>query len=253
MNIRLFLFVSLLVLSNTIPLFSQDENVKIKDQKGIFELSNPYLLHSIPNSGQKGFSIMYGYPGFFSRYGQTTLYYTTSSGNSFSLALGMGTEYIMAGMNLKIIAFKSSKIYINANFGPTAGRWKEDIYYLGSVGASYLLVNIMDDVSCEISFDMYFNHGYRELMLFTTDTPYLYGTMINIHFSKKLDKKLFLIYGVGFSYIEYCYVINQYLDYRYKGFYTSKHGLENAVREGKTPFWNSEYIIPFGVSLIYYF
>lgn len=253
MNIRLFILIPFFVLGEILNVFPQNGDVKIKDQKGIFELSNPYLIHSISNAGQKGFSLMYGYPGFFSRYGQTTFYYTTPSGSSFSLSLGMGTEYIMVGMNLKVIAYKASKIYLNVNFGPTAGRWRENIYYLGSVGASYLLENIMDDVSCEISFDMYFNHGYRGLMLFTTDTPYLYGTMINIHFSKKLDKKLFLIYGAGFSYIEYCYVINQHLDYRYEGFYTSKHGIENAVREGKTPFWDSEYIIPFGVSLIYYF
>jgi hypothetical protein len=253
MNIRLFLFVSLLVLSNTIPLFSQDENVKIKDQKGIFELSNPYLLHSIPNSGQKGFSIMYGYPGFFSRYGQTTLYYTTSSGNSFSLEIGMGTEYVMAGMNLKVIVFKSSKLYLNADFGITAGHADEPFHYLGSVGASYLLENIANDVSCEISFDMYFNHGYRGLMLFTADTPYLYGTMINIHFSKRIYENLFLIYGVGISYIEYCYVIDYHFDYRYKGFYITKRGSERAMKGGEQIYWDNKYIIPFGVSLIYHF
>ena len=258
MNIRIFLFVSLFYLSNTASLFSQDGNVKIKDQKGIFETSNPYLLYSIPNNGQKGFSLMYGYPGFFSLYGQTTFYYTTSCENSFSIALGMGGEYILLGMNLKVVSFNSSKISINANLGPTGWNTKDEIDFLGSMGVSYFVKNITNNLSCEVSFSMYFNNGYYGagglMEVFTADTPYLYGSMINIHFSRKLDKNLYLIYGIGFSFIKYRYIIDNNIsrDPPYNGFYITSNFCTGNI-SGEKLHWDKKYIIPIGVSLMYHF
>jgi len=253
MNIRPFLLIFFIVLYGGKNVFSQNENIKIKNEKGLFELSTPYLVNSISNSERKGFALMYGYPGFFSQYGQTTFYYTTSCENSFSLALGMGGEYILAGINLKVGDFNSSKIYLNVNFGPM-GESNDEVDFLGSIGISYLIKNISNDLSCEISISTYFNNGYLGVELFTKDTPFLSGTMINIHFRKKINNNLFLIYGIGFSFIKYRYIIDNNIsrDPPYNGFYVTSNYCTGNI-SGEEFHWDKKFIIPFGISLIYHF
>ena len=247
-NKRFILITLLYLLSSYSIVFSQNDDIKIEDEKSIIMRTNPYLPHAITTYGTEGFSFVYSWPGYFGYYGQSNLYYTDSYENSFFIGVGMGVEYLMSGLNLVIKTFSSSKIYLNGNIG-LAG--DNELSLLGSIGMSYIINN-----KFEWSVDLYYHPGSRDNIVFDADAPYLRGIMTNIHFKTELSESFSINYGIGLSFIQYRYLERNYppeIETYY--YYVTKYEEQEDIKSGfgRNPAWDSKFIIPFGISISYNF
>lgn len=255
MNTRNKLFLLPLVICTSF-IFAQNSKseIIIENERNILSLSNPYLPHSNTTNGKQGYSFVYNYPGFFGCFGQSSIYYTNSSGSSFYGGIGMGAEYLMGGMNIVIKSFALSKIFLNFNIGIVSDN---DVNQLGSVGISYV-IKCQDKINnIEISCDIYIHHGARDNFIFPVDAPHLRGIMANVHFNTELTENLLLNYSIGLSFIQYRYLEQNNIgdsrnDYRY---YVTKYQEQEDLKSGfgRNPAWDSKFLIPFGISLSYHF
>ena len=252
MNSRIIgLLILVLVFCNNLIVFSQNDEIKIKDEKGIIMGAMPYLPHAITTNGKQGFSFIYNLPGFFGYFGQSNLFYTNFSGSSFFGGIGMDANYLMGGMNLLVKNYSSSYIYINATFGVANAN---AVSKLGSIGISYLVKN--ESISFELSVDAYFQQGAIRNFVFPADAPYLRGLMANIHFKTEISENFSINYGIGSSFIQYRYLERYYggaapAEYFYVTKYAEQEDLKSGV--GRNPAWDTKFIIPLGISLSYHF
>ncbi len=244
-RLKMILLILLFHFINYTLVFSQS-NKKIYMPKTTLEISTPYLPHAIVTNGEEGFSFVYSYPGFFSYWGQASLYYTNALGDSYFGSIG--EVYIMLGINKQIIEFQKSDVYLNANAG-TFGAG-----YLGSLGISHLQ-QITNKSKVELVFDLYFNHGVDADMM-VHDKTYSIGLLVGLNLVLNLTTDFRLNFGVGLSLVKYRYV------------YMSHSGISNSTGEYRYKYipkrmekyydvdnlkWDSRFLIPFGVTLSYHF
>ncbi len=237
--------ILLFLLINYTLIFSQ-KSKKIYMPKNTIEISTPYLPHAIVTSGKQGFSFAYSYPGFFSYWGQASLYYTNSLGDSYFGSIG--ELYIMLGVNKQIIKFQKSDVYLNANAG-TFGNG-----YLGSLGISQLQ-QITPKSKIEAVLDVYFNQGIDADMM-VHDKTYSIGLLVGINLVINLTTDFLINFGVGLSSVKYRYV------YLHNGSISNSTGVykyEYIPKRMEKYYdvnnlkWDSRTIIPLGITLSYHF
>jgi hypothetical protein len=244
--------IAIILLVNRQLIYSQN-NRDIYPTKGYFEISTPNITHASNVNGESGFSIVLSYPGFFSLYGQPSMYYTTSGQDSYFASVG--EVYLMAGIVKRITSLKSidQNLFFNLNLGTTG-----DEGLLGSIGVSYL--NVLPNKNrIELITDVFVNPGLNGDM-FISDKPYSQGVLFFCNYSNSVTDNLNLNVGLGISYIRLRYVYTPHsaigtgykiYQYEYVSKTLEKYYVENGI--GVNPSWNSNVIFPFGISLSYHF
>ncbi len=205
-NKKVVMLIVLFIVSNYSLLFSQIGN-DFEYPKSATSLSSPYLPHALNTNGEEGFSFVYNFPGFFSYYGQASIYYTNNYGDSFFG--GVGELYLMGGIK-KIFNIKRSSFYLNANIGTMF-----EERYLGSLGLSYLIY-LNQNIRYEFVFDLFLNHGANGDMMIH-DKTYSKGFVIGLNFGGSITDNLIIHFGIGFASIKYRYMRDkgEYAEYKY--------------------------------------
>ena len=220
--------------------------------KNCIEIFTPHITHASNINGESGLSILYSYPGFFSLLGQTSIYYTSKSNDSYFISLG--EVYLMMGTsnNIKYFDMYDSKFFLNLNVG-TFGRDG----YLGSIGFSYLK-KLINKNRIELITDIFFHQGYNADII--PDKDYSQGILFFINYSNLITKNLNINFGIGISFIRYRYIYtangsifvsNKEYRYRYVSKKMEKYYIENNL--GINPAWDNQIIIPFGITVSYHF
>jgi len=242
-----FKLILLLLFSTHISVFTQTDEIKFQSPKSVIMLSTPYLPHAIVTNGEQGFSFTFSYPGFFSYWGQASLYYTNSLGDSYFGSIG--EVYVMLGMNKQIIKFQKSKFYINANLGIIPDRYG----YLGSLGISQQLQRTPKS-KIEIVLDLFFNHGINGDMM-VHDKTYSIGILAGVNLTHNLTANFQINFGFGLSLMQYRYMREDMGYYEYEYIYvskrTEKYNIDNNLSD--LPKWNTRFLIPFGITISYHF
>ena len=246
------LMIAIILGINTELLYSQNTG-DIYPPKGPFEISTPHIAHASNVNGESGFSLVLNYPGFFSVYGQPSLYYTTSGHDSYFASVG--EVYLMAGIVKKITdrTRNDQELFFNVNIG-TMG----DEGLLGSIGVSYLNV-YPNKNTIELIADIFMNPGLNG-DLFISDKPYSQGILLFCNYSCSVFDDLNVNVGLGISYIRLRYVYTPHSaigsgDKIYTHEYVSKR-LEKIFMEnghGVDPSWDPNIVFPFGISVSYHF
>ncbi len=255
MRIKIWIVIILTMIITNKPVMAISyENM----HTGTFTVFTPHFAH-IANvtSEESGFMMAYKYYGYLSIIGQLDFIYTTEKENSFSFSIG--SPYLMAGGNIKIINYNQGKIFLNCYFGIKPDENDDSIFgnlqYLGSLGPSYK-VALNNSSVLETSIDAFFHPGWND-SFFIPPYPAMRGLTVGANYAKNIISGLWINISLGLSYTEYrkyelTYVYGKtskgYLSCSDEKSYTPRDTIDKAVFS-----WEPFFFIPIGIAISYKF
>lgn len=245
-KIKMFFLFLLTFIVNNLFAFNIPDYSRFDDpQKAFFQFSlfSPLQPHASVSNKEKGFTLLYNFPGYFSYYGQINMQYSNDSGDSYFL--GIGALQIMAGVNKVLYMYEDMPFFANVLIGKKLdGRG-----YLASLGLS-TLIPFSTRKNIELIFDLYFHHGNALFDYLYLELPYTRGILLGIVYTAKITGGLFFHFGSGLSLIQYRYMRDKYVDYEYCYVTWYDEKSSTSLSDGK---WDFHFMLPVVISLDYHF